>query len=383
MDQAEQVSLLNELRALSAEKDFFVVDVVNTSPVDRYLNETRFADEMRVLFRGMPVIAAHSSELPDPGSYLTRQLSGLPVLLTRDKSGQAHAFINVCRHRGARLVADSQGCKNAFSCPYHGWTWDAQGQLRGVPHQAEGFPDLDRSQYGLKRLPVTERFDLVWVIADPNAQAEFDYCLAPLDAEFSWLDMRDMVIVHSDVTERDANWKLIVEGGIEAYHFRVTHKHTIGPHFKDNLSSYQMLGPHMRSVLPRVSIDALTEEEKASWSIRDHSNVLYSLMPADQFLVMQDHVAWIHAAPLSPGRTRMRISTLIPKQDHTEDKARHWATNHGITLTTLAEDFEVNEAVQAGLDSGANKVLNFGRFESALHHFHAAVEARLKAAPEL
>ncbi len=379
MDRQTQATLLDEIKTLEAEKAFFVSKEVHASPVERYTSAERFAAERKALFRSMPVIAAHASELNGPGSYLTLHIAGSPVLLTRDKTGKVNAFLNVCRHRGTRLVGDASGCKKVFSCPYHGWTWDNEGTLRGVPHEKQGFPDLDRSQFGLKRLPVSERAGLIWVVADPAADADFDAHLAPLEDDLTWLEMADLGVVATSRLTINANWKLIVEGGIEAYHFRVTHRHTIGPHFMDNLSSFQMLGPHMRSILPRTSVSELATDATTPWSIRDHANLLYSLMPMDQFLVLQDHISWIHAEPVSESQTELRISTLAPRSQITPEKEEHWARNHKITGVTLAEDFEVNEAAQVGMLSGANESLTFGRYESALHVFNSLVEERVAA----
>lgn len=377
MNRDLEIALLEELQGLKSAKRFFLDEEVRRSPVERYASETRFEAEMASVFRAAPMVAAHASEMPEPGSFLTRTLAGRPVLLTRDKQGEAHAFLNVCRHRGARLVGQEQGCKHAFSCPYHAWTWDSSGRLRGAPHQAEGFPDLDREAYGLRRLPAVERLGLIWVVADPDADPDFDAHIDPLAEDFAWMGMEEMAIAASEPGEGAANWKLLVEGGIEAYHFKVTHRETIGPHFVDNLSSYEMLGPHMRSVLPRETLPALAETPREDWSIRDHANVLYTLFATDQFLLMQDHVAWVSLQPLSAGRTQTRITTLAPKAELTPEKEAHWARNHAITLMTLAEDFEVNISVQAGLESGANDALTFGRFEGALHRFNAQIEARL------
>ena len=185
MERAKQIALLEELQGLKDNGLFFLDDEVAKSPITRYASQDRFDAEMRDIFRGVPIIACHASELPEPGSFMTRELSGLPVLLTRDRDNTVHAFINVCRHRGARLVREGSGCKNAFSCPYHAWTWGNNGTLRGVPHQKEGFPGLDRDAHALKRLPATERYGLVWVIANTDAQPDFDAFLAPLASEFA------------------------------------------------------------------------------------------------------------------------------------------------------------------------------------------------------
>ncbi len=377
MDRATEIALLEELLGLKDNGLFFLDDTAKPSPVARYASPARFENEASAIFRNVPMIAAHASELPEPGSYLTLDLAGVPILLTRDKQGEVHALINVCRHRGARLVGEANGCKHVFACPYHAWSYDSSGALRGVPHEKPGFPDLDRAAYHLRRLPAAERLGMIWVVADPEAEADFDAHTAPLQSGFDWCDMDNLAVAATNTIERDANWKLLIEGGIEAYHFKVAHRDTIGPHFLDNLSSYEMLGPHMRSVLPRTSLTSLGDVPRENWSIRDHANVLFTVFPTNQFLLMQDHVGWISFRPLAADRTELRLTTLAPKSEITPDRQAHWDRNHQITLTTLAEDFELNEQVQAGLASGAPDRLTFGRYEGALDRFNAEVEARL------
>lgn len=377
MDRSLEIALLQELHGLKDSGQFFLDDEVHPSPVQRYACADRFDAENTAIFQKLPQIAAHSSELAEPGSYLTMTLAGKPVLLTRDRDGEVNAFLNVCRHRGARLVGEASGCKHAFSCPYHAWTWSNKGELRGIPHEKPGFPGIDRASYGLRRLPAHEAMGFVWVVADPEATPDFDMFLAPLAKEFDWCGTADMAIAHSDTMVRQANWKLLMEGGIEAYHFKVAHRDTIGPHFLDNLSSYQMLGDHMRSVLPRSSLPQIADVPQEQWSIQDHANLLYTVFPTSQFLLMQDHLAWLCFRPLACDRTELRMVTLAPKSEITPENATHWARNHKITEVTLDEDFVINEAVQSGLNSGTNEALTFGRYEGALHKFNAVVEARL------
>lgn len=373
MDRQTEIALLEELGGLKSAGKAFLDPDIAVSDVSRYADAAVFAEEHRGVLRGVPVIAAHASELDRPGSYMTRSLSGLPVLLTRDSEGTVHAFLNVCRHRGARLVNEPSGCKNVFSCPYHAWTWSNSGDLRGIPHQNQGFPNIDRSKHGLKRLPVLERAGWIWVLANPAAKVDFDRFLDPIVSELDWLRMETLGVTQSDQLTIKANWKLLVEGGIEAYHFRVTHKETIGPHFEDNLSSYAMFGRHMRSVLPRAGVEQLGGTDQKYWSIRKQANVLYTIFPTNQWLVMQDHVAWVSLDPISETETALRLSTLAPRDQIRDDMAEHWARNHAITRVTLTEDFEIGEAVQSGLLSGANEVLTFGRFEGALDQFNRQV----------
>ncbi len=378
MERATEIELAKELLDLNGQKSAFLDDAVTRSPVENYFDPERFRRERDKVLRTAPQPVVHSSELPEPGSFLRRDFAGLPVLFTRDADGTAHAFLNVCRHRGTRLVDEEQGCKRRFSCPYHAWTWNNRGELVGIPHEKQGFPELDRAQLGLRRLGCAEKHGWIWAWGTSEEAPDVDRSLEGLADDLDWFDASKFRIVHTQESVCSANWKILVEGGIEAYHFRVAHRNTIAPHFLDNLSSYSSFGPHMRSILARRSLTELTEQPVDVWRLRDHAQVLYSIFPTNQFLVQSDHFAWIQMHPLSATSTGLRINTLAPRDrlESDEDMA-HWAKNHEITLTTLSEDFDIGESIQAGLESGANEQLTFGRFEGALAEFNRSVEARL------
>jgi len=163
---------------------------------------------------------------------------------------------------------------------------------------------------------------------------------------------------------------------IESYHFKVAHKHTIGPYFEDNMSTYRMFGHHMRSMLPRSTLADMAEHPRVQWNIRDHANLLYTFFPGSQVLVQQDHMIWISSRPMGPDKTELRMVTLVPKAEaHRED---YWRKNHRITVRTLDEDFDIGESIQAGAVSGANEHMLFGRFEGALAKYNSVVESFLK-----
>jgi len=381
MERSVEVGLIEELLNLKAARSAFLDDETATQKVDHYWRQDRFEAEQAAIFRKLPHIVAHVTELAAPGSFLRRKMAGLPLLLTRDDDGQVHAFLNVCRHRGTRLVDAHEGCQKRFSCPYHAWTWNNRGDLIGVPHEKQGFPGLDRATMGLKRLPAAEFGGFIWVSPQADTTLDIEDYLAGLAPDFDWFGGPDLRIVGDSDYSLKANWKILIEGGIEAYHFKIAHRHTIGPYFNDNLSSYQAFGTHMRAVLPRASIVALKDTPQDDWQIRDHANVLYSFLPTNQFLVQQDHVVWIRSEPVAADLTELRIATLAktpPAEDMSEREAAHWAKNHAITTRTLDEDFEIGESIQSGLQTGANDVLTFGKFEGALTHFSALVDGYLE-----
>ena len=380
MDRETEVGLIHEIVGLADQNSAFLDREVTHSPISRYASPERFEREMAMIFRRKPVVAAHTSELEGENSFIAREFLGLPLLLTRDADGEVHAFLNVCRHRGAKIEREATGCKRVFTCPYHAWSWSNRGDLRAVPQEAQGFPDLPRAERGLRRLPVAEAHGFIWIIANPDAgeMPKIDDWLADLAPDFAWLGLNDHRIALIDTLDINANWKVLIEGGLEAYHFRIAHRKTIGPHFPDNLLTYQQFGPHMRAVLPRNAMPELRGVPEEKWNLRKDANMVYTVLPNTQMLVQQDHFMWFHIEPISEAKTRFRMATVIPNDaPRTDDMDEHWRLNHRISLTALKEDFELGEEIQAGFASRGNPTHIFGRFEGALNRFNLVVEEML------
>lgn len=380
MDRQTELGLIREIIGLADQKSTFLDAAVTHSPISRYSSPERFEREITMIFRRKPVVAAHSSELEGENSFIAKEFLGLPLLLTRDSDGKVHAFLNVCRHRGAKIERDHAGCKRVFTCPYHAWSWSNQGDLRAVPQEANGFPDLQSAERGLRRLPATEAHGFIWIIANPDAGdlPDIDNWLSGLVPDFGWLGLENHRVAIMETLEIDANWKVLIEGGLEAYHFRIAHRNTIGPHFPDNLLTYQQFGPHIRAVLPRNKMPDLGDTPEESWELRRDANLVYTLLPNTQMLVQQDHFMWFHIEPLSVGKTRFRMATVVPGDaPRTEEINAHWKLNHQISITALKEDFELGEEIQSGFASRGNPTHIFGRFEGALNRFNLAVEEML------
>ncbi|MEO0574901.1 MAG: SRPBCC family protein [Pseudomonadota bacterium] len=376
MTPDKEIALLAELAALDRDKQPFLDDGIEFSPTDRYTDPDRFTRERTHILSAFVQPLVHSSELAGPGSFLRREFQGHALLITRDDDGNPHIFHNVCRHRGTRLVDEAHGCKRRFSCPYHAWTWSNNGQLVAIPHRAEGFPGLDDAALGLKRLGCSERYGWIWVNPTGEYPPDVDQQLGGLAGDFAWFHAEDHELLHRQEKTYRVNWKIVAEGGLESYHFRVAHRNTIGPYFLDNLSSYEQFGPHIRSVLARKSLRDLSSIPPDERQLRDHAQVLYTLLPGTALLVQSDHIAWIHINAVAVDTTKITVNTLVPAASVcTTQHQEHWARNHQITVDTLAEDFEIGESIQAGLSSGANETLTFGRFEGALARYNKTVDA--------
>jgi phenylpropionate dioxygenase-like ring-hydroxylating dioxygenase large terminal subunit len=373
MNHETQIALIERVHAHIAAR------TTDTGPGGRvdprsYTDPERYEREREVLFRDTPLIVCHTSELATPGDFVTRDVAGQPLLLSRDAGGTLHGFLNVCRHRGTRVVDDASGsgCKH-FTCPYHGWSYGADGALRGVPH-GSGFPDLDRSRRGLARVPVAEQGGFVWALPRRSDQPLYvPDALARLTADLDSWGLPDHVVYRRRTIHHAVNWKLAFDVFLEAYHLRTTHTESIYPMFFDNLGLVDRFDPHLRNIFPKRSIAELVGTDPASWSLREHANILYVLLPNTLVLVQPDHAGVLHASPEGPDRTRMDCYLLVPETPTTDRARRYWDANDEILHRAIEEDFTMGESIQRGLASGANESLVLGRFEHALGYFHEFV----------
>jgi Rieske 2Fe-2S family protein len=112
-------------------------------PPAAFVDQGVFEWELDEIFRGW-VVAAHVSAVNEPGKFLVRQVGTDSVVIMGGADGAPHAFLNVCRHRGARLVEEPEGqVRKRLRCPYHAWSYDLDGELRAAPHM-DGVEDFER-----------------------------------------------------------------------------------------------------------------------------------------------------------------------------------------------------------------------------------------------
>lgn len=352
------------------------------NPVANYASESVLEQEQKTLFREFPLILGHSSELPDAGSFLTNNDTGMPLLITRNDAGEVQAFLNVCRHRGARVEDRPCGQARAFSCPYHSWTYDLNGSLRGLPG-SEGFDGLDKAEHGLVRVPAFERFGLIWVRPTPSeTPIDIDAWVKPLAEQLDGLDLGSHVIFESWKLDRQMSWRLALEGFQESYHFCHAHRETACSNYLDNQSVFIQHYPHVRHSVPLPKVVELADIAPEDWEYRSNFMTQNYLFPANFVQVMTDHV-YVHTIiPTGPGTCIFKCQMLIAQAPENEKAERYWRRNYDVVRAVFNEDFEIGENIQKGLDSGANTTFVFGRNECALHYGQTAItdalEGRLK-----
>lgn len=350
------------------------------SPVERYLSADRLASEQRMI-RGLPVMICASSQVARPGDWFTHDLSGVPIVVARGQDGVLRAFLNACRHRGARVVGEACGAgRRNFICPYHSWTYDLDGSLRGVPHTEE-FPDLDRDRHGLVALQAAEACGLVWVVPTPGNAVDIGAWLGPMADDLRSFGYDRYVAHDTRRFESRHDWKLVADANLEAYHFKYLHRQTIAPLFQDNRMVADAFGDHWRITLPKVSIGDLRALPEAEWNLADHCNIIYYFFPNVMFLYIGDHATVFGVWPRGVGASTIDAVTLIPEPPATAKARQYWDKNVKIFWDALLEDFALMDSMQSTFASGANTHLTFGRSEFCSAGFEEAVERHLRALP--
>jgi Rieske 2Fe-2S family protein len=188
-----------------------------------YLDPALLALERERIFERTWQLAGHISQLPGPGSYITAQAGSQPVLVIRGEGDALHAHRNVCRHRASRLLSGAGGCKQAIRCRYHGWTYQLDGSLIGVPEGRAFDPPVDKAALGLFPARVELLSGFVFVNLDPDATPLADL-VGDLPSRLDRYGIANLErFAECTGNGQPANWKVVAENYLEGYHIPIAH----------------------------------------------------------------------------------------------------------------------------------------------------------------
>jgi phenylpropionate dioxygenase-like ring-hydroxylating dioxygenase large terminal subunit len=374
LDRVQQIGDAAEIMLDYVEnKQTFQTDSTFKVPTQSYTDPDQFKAEMELVFKRVPLMLAFTAELPKPGDYKAMEAVGLPVLISRDKSGQVRAFLNVCSHRGAPVAAEGHGNCARFICKYHSWTYGQDGRLVGIS-EASTFGDVDKSAMGLRQLPCEERSGMIFVCLTPNAPIDLDNHFRGFLEDFDALDFADWTYLGNRTIE-GANWKIAFDGYLEGYHFKSLHPETIFPRTPSNCTHYEGFGPNMRIGFPQHSIaEQLKDVPRVEWGTRENYgyDFVRIFFPNVSIFIAPEIT---QVAQLFPGPTPDRNRTVLnylrrePIKDDA-DRAGVEAAMNFFRDVTYNEDYLIGLEIQRGLESGAHDELTFGRNERGNQYFH-------------
>jgi p-cumate 2,3-dioxygenase alpha subunit len=184
------------------------------------------AMEVERVFGRSWLYVGHESEIPEKGDYVRRPVGGRQVFMVRGRSGQVNVFHNSCTHRGAMVCRADRGTAKVFSCFYHAWSFNTDGDLVGVPDRQAYGDGLDFSKLGLRSVPRVESYrGFVFLSYDPDIIGLVEYLADAKEYIDLVVDATGTPEIISGTNEYaiNANWKLLAENSIDGYHAVSTH----------------------------------------------------------------------------------------------------------------------------------------------------------------
>jgi choline monooxygenase len=370
------------------------VERSGTLPADWYTSRELFELEREHLFRHVWQHVGQTEQVAEPGDYFTCEVAGEPLVVVRDTAGELHALSNVCRHRAGPVAMDC-GRRKAFQCPYHGWTYELDGRMRGAKGM-ETTEDFDPDAMRLPEFRVETWGPLVWVSLDPDVPPLDEWLgqIAPRAANYR---LEDLAFVGGRRWYIPCNWKMYVDNYMEGYHIPFIHpglNQALDPavytyHLGEWSNEQYGAEPHPRGPGSRIAsvlgsiqafrtlkppMEGLDESERNGY-------YFFWLFPANTFNFMPDGFLLFTIRPLDVEMTQCTFSWWFPEpKDLTDRLLQAAAVNFGHLINT--EDVEICMHAQKGMRSSA---YHQGRYnadqEKCLHHFHRLVTGHM--APHL
>ena len=383
MDRDLQLSLIDRIMAHRAAGDTTdMAPEMYPNPIDTYVDQERYDSEVERIFRGHPLLACLSADLPAPGDYVTISITEVPVVVVRGEDGVVRAFRNVCRHRGTCVAEGRGNTAKSLMCRFHGWSYRLDGRLINPTHR-DGFAGLERTDFGLSEMACNEAAGLVFVQVN-GAPLSLDATawLSGMEPELSSFALSEYSLIDSRASTWAVNWKLMFDTFCETYHVRHLHNRSIAPWVHSEPGLNDAFGPHGRQVAVHRSIASLDEQPREHWQLLPHITLAYLLAPNSIVIHQQDHIEVFQLLPVGPGHTVSVASIYAPEKPQTEQALGHWNRAFELLLNVIGtEDYIMSEQTQRSFQSGAQREIVFGRNEPALIHFHRSIEQFLTGEP--
>lgn len=352
-------------------------------PAAEYTDPARFEAERRELFAKLPLLACLSRDIAEPGDSFTFDAAGPAILIVRGQDGKARAFLNMCTHRGARLVSECRRRK-LIICPFHAWSFDAQGRLVGVPGE-EAFDGVDREARGLVPVPVGEWGGMIFVKAHAgDEEIDVQAWLGDMGPQLLALDLANAKPIKLERVDTEANWKYCLDTYGEAYHFKALHTGTFGQTTVSNVALCDTFGPHYRVFFTDQGYQECVGKDEGDWPALPYGGSHFIFPNAIVYgAPMPGGGGMVGMYRLYPGESVGKCFTLLSVHRasdapaETPDEAFAQAHDY-IVHVVSTEDYSVSKEGQRNLEQAPPGFeLVFGRNEAALQNTHRHIAALL------
>ncbi|MEM7226012.1 MAG: SRPBCC family protein [Pseudomonadota bacterium] len=353
-----------------------------------YRTEEFTALEKEKIFRRHWLLVGHESEAPEPGDYLTFEAVDERAVVVRGRDGVLRAFHNICRHRASKVLTERQGhCRAAMVCPFHGWSYDLNGRLKGIP-AADTFGDLDAKKIGLKAIEVELWQGFVFIRFGGKGPSVAEH-FGPYEAELAPYRLPELQPLYEYWQHETAlDWKTVHDVDNEGYHVPIAHPglhRLVGTSYYDEVLSHHVgrswsilreeISPRWseglyQRLLPNM--EHLPESHRRAW-------LYYAFQPNLSIAFYPDCVDFFQAFPIAPGRCLMRGRTYALPDDRREMRAVRYL-NDRINKRVGEEDRDIAAWSAAGMHSSGFEGSILSDKEVGVRALHDFIRAEIPVA---
>jgi phenylpropionate dioxygenase-like ring-hydroxylating dioxygenase large terminal subunit len=349
-------------------------------PAWTYFNEELLEVEKEVLFLSHWQLVCHESDVRDPGSYLCFDIFGERALIVRGKDGAVRAFHNVCPHRGSRVVAEMQGrCAHAVICPFHGWSFNLDGTLRG-PAMPKDLPPLDKDAHGLQPIELEIWQGFVLIRFQNGPQPSVTELLAHFADDVARYEIPTMKPTSTEFWggEIQANWKSVRDVDNEGYHVPIAH-----PALQDLYGDNYFDSPFFSGT--SLSAGRFNESPGRKWSVRNYRKILpevahlpeegqktwfyIGLFPNAVIGLYPDSVMFYQEIPTAIGTTVQRGATYKYPDESRELRLARYLSSR-IDRDTALEDQQLIQWSWEAAKSSAYQGVILSNLEYGVRSYH-------------
>jgi choline monooxygenase len=353
------------------------LDLASTIPSTWYVDRTLYDLELETVFSKTWQLAARVDQVSQPGQYVTTDIAGEPIVVVRGNDGVLRGFFNVCRHHAAAVMTEPEGKAAQLRCPYHGWTYSLEGELKGTP-DFSGVCDFDRARNGLVPLELGEWESWVFVkLERSNAVTLESFLTKELVEEIGQINVTDLHWFERRHYHFDCNWKVFVDNYLDGgYHVPYLHK---GLDSVLDYSNYTIENGerHCLQSSPIVTEGA----EAQTGAVRKGDRALYYWIYPNFMINWYDGVMDTNLViPRGVDQTEVIFDFYFPDVVSEDARARN-AASVAVGQRIQDEDVAICKSVQRGLNSRAYTAGRLSvRREAGEHLFHRLLHADLSSA---
>ncbi len=369
---------LLELKDLASKK----LSKARAMPKELYTSNEILELEKNLIFSNEWVCAGREKEIPCPGDYFTFQIDTQPIVVLRDEKNNVRALSNVCLHRMMKIV-EGKGNKKRFTCPYHAWTYNLDGQLVMAKYM-DRTDCFKKENMKLPQIKCEVFLGWIYVSLNNNTQSvssklnELHEIVAPYSME-NYVD-----IISEDLTW-NTNWKILTENFMEGYHLPVAHLGTVGPHINlldtefDKRGAFENFTYQTFTKNPDALVGTAHKNNKTLKGKWRHTSILPTIFPSHMYSLAPDHLWYLSLQPCGTDKVNIKFGAALAPEvlEDKKDPEPFLDETRRFLYEVQNEDRYVVEGIYKGICSPLGQPGPLSWLERENHEFTQYIARKL------